>query len=99
MADEQLVFGGELDPARDFPIRVREQLENQRMRRWIVVVILILFSASNVTTLALFVWKAVAEHGNLEDRVLLYLAGTNISQCAAVLVLAAKFLFRRSGAH
>jgi len=93
MPDNPLIFGGELDAAKDYPIEVRERFENQRLRRWIVIVILVLFSASNLTTLALFVWKAIAEHGDLRDQVLLYMAGTNLSQCAAVLLLAAKFLF------
>jgi len=81
---------------RDSSIRPNDRvtISTIEMRKTSLRTLLFLFSLSTLTTLGLFVYKAISVRGNISEVTLLELSGMTLSQVASLLIISSRFLFR-----
>lgn len=95
---QEIELGGSIDSVGAMSLSHLDVLDRKnkiQLRSHTLWVALTLFVLNSLGCLGLFLWKAIALHGMLSERELLYLAGATASCNATILVISVKFIFSK----
>ena len=87
----EIIDAGTLESLRELPISHEKRLDLS-LRKWTQIVLLVLFSATNITTISFF-WLRAFSNAHISDWTLGELAGMTTAEVAGLMYVSSRYLF------